>query len=121
MGINKLAQQKEITIGATSYILQMASASWYLDAVDSCKDENGNMMSGQYMSKVLANIVASPRLTIDDFTGKIYVLRNLVKEAEKFILGEELKVVEGRTEEETRKNETRPEETESSASGFSGV
>ena len=104
---DKLAQQKTITFGDTSYVLQMVPASWYLDTVDECKDDNGNMKSGLYMKSILANVVVSPRCSIDDFTGKIYVLRNLVKEAEKFILGEELKV-----KDDTQKNETTPEEKE---------
>jgi len=112
----KLAQQKTITIGDKAYTLQMVSASWYLDTVDGCKDENGNMKSGEYMRAILSNVVASPRLTIDDFTGKIYVLRNLVKEAEKFILGEELKV-----KEDTPKNEMPLEGNGSAVSGSSGA
>jgi len=111
----KLAQQKTISIGDTNYVLQMVPASWYLDTVDECKDDNGNMKSGQYMRSILSNVVASPRCSIDDFTGKIYVLRNLVKEAEKFILGEELKV-----KEDTPKNEISPEGNESEINGSSG-
>ncbi len=103
--VKKLSQQKVIKIGDKSYTLQMVSALWYLETVDSCKDRNGNMVSSQYMGAILKNVVASPRCSIDDFTGEIYSLRSLVKEAEKFVLGEELKV-----EEDTSKNEMTPEE-----------
>lgn len=112
----KLMQQKTVSIGDKSYVLQMVPATWYLDTVDSCKDENGNMMSGKYMAAILAHVVASPRCTIDDFTGGIYTLRNLVKEAEKFILGEELQV-----KEDTQKNAMPLGENVSVENGSSGA
>ena len=102
-----LQKQKTIEVGDTKYVLQMVPASWYLDTVDGCKDDNGNLVNGKYMAEILKNVVASPRRSIDDFTGRIYELRSVVKKAEKFILGEDIKV-----KEDTPKNANSPEGNE---------
>lgn len=99
-----LQQQKQIKIKGVTYTLQMVSASWYLETMDKCKNEDGNLIQSKYMEALLANVVAAPRVTTDSFTGKIYTLRTLIKEAEKFILGEEAEL------EEEEKNAESPEE-----------
>ena len=116
-----LKKQKKVVIGKRDFLLQMVPATWYLEAVDECKDANGNTQTGKYMTKILQNVVVSPRMTIDDFTGQINTLKNLTKEANKFILGEDIEATEGATPEETEKNADMPEENKLNEDGFSGV
>lgn len=82
-----LEQTKRKVIDGVEYTLQMVPASWYLDAVDSCKDNKGNIKQGTYMRKIIEGVVVSPRVSVDDFTGNIYALRDLMKAAEDFITG----------------------------------
>lgn len=105
--MGNLKDTKKFKIGDEVYTLQQVPASWYLDTVDKSRDKGGVLQNALYMEKIITNVVVSPRVKIDDFTGRINVMRKLLKECEKFILGEELDVIE-----EEEKNELQPENEE---------
>lgn len=100
-------EQKIVKVGDTEYTLQQVPASWYLDAMDSCKDTNGNLQTAKYMKKIIENVVIKPKVDIDTFTGRVRELRNLNSACEKFILGDEL--------DEEVKNDKAPEQNEKNA------
>lgn len=107
---NSLAVQKQISIGGQEYTMQMISAEAYLDIMDTCKNEDGNLITGKYIKSLCTAVVV--HFDISQFDGKIRALRKLNTEVEKFIMGEEVEVDE--------KNESEPESNESEISGFSG-
>lgn len=88
-----VVEQKKIKIKGVEYTLQMVEAKWYIDMVEACKAK-GQLDTSKYMTQMLANVVVVPRLSLADFTGKIGTLKVLIKEAEKFINGDEPEVEE---------------------------
>ena len=84
--------QKKIKIGDNEYTLQMVSADWFIGFMDDCKDDNGKLIQKKFQAGILEHIVVSPHKTIADFTGRINELLTLSKEAQKFVMGEEVDV-----------------------------
>lgn len=83
--------QVEVKLDGVKYKLQMPSASWYMDYVDGCKGDNGNLKTGQYIGGLIEAVVIEPKgLSIDNFTGQIRQLRKLSGAIENFIMGDEI-------------------------------
>jgi len=95
-------KQKTLNISGTKYLIQEIPADYYLNLFDNSKDENGNLKTGEYMKKLIEPCLISPKMQINDFTGKISTLRAIVREIEKLVLGDEVSV-------EEEKNVQKPE------------
>jgi hypothetical protein len=88
----KTITTKKIDINGTVYTLQMVSAKWLLDHTDKCKNEDGILQNSQYVEGLIENVVISPKVKIDDFTGRMKELQTLNKEIDKFVSGDDVTV-----------------------------
>jgi hypothetical protein len=79
--------QKKVDVGGVEYTLQMVPAEWYLDLSEECQNEFGRPNQTKLAKAILENIVISPKKTVNDFTGDLANLMELIKKADRFVKG----------------------------------
>lgn len=66
--MGKKNDNKEITIGETTFTLQHPGIKWSLDHDYNCRDRNGQLKTSDFVQGFLENIVINPKgFKIDDF------------------------------------------------------
>lgn len=86
-------EQKKVKVGDTVYTLQMVSARWLFDHTDRCKNADGVLQNTKYVEGLLENVVISPKVTLDDFDGKVKALQRLSQAMEEFVTGDDVEVI----------------------------
>jgi len=81
-------KQKTVTIGGVEYTLQMVAASAFMQAGKTYVDARGVVDTYKYAKWLLDNVVISPKVKIDDFTGRIRTLQKLTSACDSFLLGD---------------------------------
>lgn len=82
-----LSEHKKVKIRDKEYTLQMVPASWYIKLTDNCRRDNGQLNAAAYTEKLLKTVVIEPKVTVDDFTGHVAALKDLVDAIETFVQG----------------------------------
>ena len=112
-------EQKKVTVRGTEYTLQMVPAMWYLETNDDCMNSDGVLRRAEFVKAILENVVVSPRVTINNFTGKVKAMGELVAECEKFISGGDDSPLNADTD-EAKNDCSADDKSESDDSGTSG-